>query len=82
MIVEVDNVRFKLTTLADQPYTLKRWQQANGIGRWHWGIVWAEWHKGLPTGIRKRAMAALGYEWRNSSAEEFGWFLHGKDDLP
>jgi hypothetical protein len=76
-VTEVDGVKFKLTALGDKPYVLKRWQRPNGVGRWYWGIVWAEWHKGLPTGIRKRAMAACGYEWRNDSSETLGWWLNG-----
>ena len=78
MMTEIDGAKFKLSlNAAGKPYVLKRWTDgANGswkTGRPHWATVWAEWHKGVPTGLRKRAVAAMGFEWRNNTQADLGW---------
>jgi hypothetical protein len=63
MIAEIDGARFKLTlTPEGLPYCLYR-EVAHRPGRTRWALVWAEWHKGLPTGIRARAIEAMGFRW-------------------
>src|SRR3954466_1801607 len=55
----VGNMRFMLNLNAQgRPYLLK-WYVRNRVGRWRWSICWAEWHKGKPIGIRRRAIAAM-----------------------
>jgi hypothetical protein len=71
---EINSTKYALQLDADgKPYVLKRYQQSAG-GRWYWGIVWAEWHKGRPVGERKLAIARCGFEWRNSTQENLGWY--------
>lgn len=66
--ITIEGVRFSLRLdAADKPYVLRQFKREG------WTIVWAEWHKGLPTGLRKRALAALGFEWRNDNPETLGW---------
>lgn len=69
MKAEIDGVKFQLRLDADgNPYVLKRFKQADSYGRWIWATVWANWHKGLPTGIRKRAIEAMGFTWRRDTS--------------
>jgi|SRR5215471_12847242 len=64
---EIDGVRFKLRLNADgNPYILKRLMLNEPRSREYWGTVWAEWHKGKPTGIRARAIELMGFVWDNS----------------
>jgi len=72
MITAVDGIPFNLVLDAsDHPYVLRRLRRDGK--RCHWAIVWASWHKGLPTGIRKRAIAQCGFEWRNDTPAILGW---------
>lgn len=77
-IVEVDGARYKVVVRFGRPYTVKRWVLgANGAwqtGRPHWAATWAEWYAGLPTGGAKKALAAMGFRWRNETEETFGWW--------
>jgi hypothetical protein len=60
---EVAGDKYRLTLNADGlPYILRRYQR-NGDRRWAWGIVWAPWHRNMPTGPRKQAIADVGFVW-------------------
>jgi hypothetical protein len=62
MRTQVDGERFSLHLDHDGlPYALKRW---NGVRCYQ---VWAEWHKGLPTGVRKRAIEQMGFKWHSET---------------
>lgn len=69
MQVEIDAGKYHLQLDADGlPYVLKRYKQNEAGNRWYWGIVWANWHKGLPTGARMQVMNALGWQWNREGA--------------
>ena len=71
--IEIDGREFLVKFNSSwKPYVLKerKWNQPRS--RRYWGIVWAEWHKGLPTGIRAKAIEATGFRWnqQNQSWDE------------
>jgi hypothetical protein len=61
MKINLEGETFQLKLNADGlPYTLRRWSPTTGkSGRWV--QVWADWHCGGPTGIRKRAIEKAGW---------------------
>jgi hypothetical protein len=73
---EIEGTQFRLILCAQgKPYILRRRKLSSNGTRHIWSIVWASWHKGLPTGLRARAMKQFGFVWKNDSEENPGW--HG-----
>jgi hypothetical protein len=69
---DIGHNRYRLTlNSAGQPYVLKRYPDSRLRPRF--GIVWAEWHKGLPTGAQRIAIEVMGFVWRNDDENTIGW---------